>query len=74
MCVHGNFSAVTIMNYIITDDSVLPFHWNSYIYIFIFIYIYYTAMKTHKMLTFMSHLEKLVFFMCSFKRGSLSAR
>lgn len=26
-------------------------------------------MKTHKMLTFMSHLEKLVFFTCSFREG-----
>lgn len=26
-------------------------------------------MKTHKMLTFMSHSEKLVFFMCSFREG-----
>lgn len=59
MCVYDNFSAVTIMNYIITDDSVLSFHSNSYIYIFI--YIYYTAMKIHKMLTFMSHSEKVDF-------------
>lgn len=26
-------------------------------------------MKIHKMLTFMSYLEKLVFFMCSFIEG-----
>ena len=71
MCVHGNFSAVTIMNYIITDDSVLSFHRNSFIYIYI--YIVYCHENTQDV-NFHVSFRKVVFLHTFLYRGSLGAR